>query len=47
MRIGSDSGMAGRPKLVKGNSQILYGGMKRISENSMVVVKNRSHAVTA
>jgi arylsulfatase A-like enzyme len=42
-----DSRMAGRPMLVKGNSQILYGGMKRVSENSMIVVKNRSHSVTA
>jgi arylsulfatase len=42
-----DAGMAGRPMLVKGNSQILYGGMKRISENSMIVVKNRTHSVTA
>ena len=33
--------------LVEGNSQILYGGMKRISENSMIVIKNRSHSVTA
>jgi arylsulfatase A-like enzyme len=39
--------LAGRPTLVDGNSQIFYGGMKRISENSMIVIKNRSHAVTA
>jgi arylsulfatase A-like enzyme len=39
--------IAGRPSLIKGNSQILFGGMKRISENSMIVIKNRSHAVTA
>ena len=39
--------IAGRPMLVKGNSQILYGGMKRITENSMIVIKNRSHSVTA
>src|SRR4051794_40394259 len=26
--------IAGRPMLVEGNSQILYGGMKRVSENS-------------
>jgi arylsulfatase A-like enzyme len=42
-----DAAMAGRPMLVEGNSQILYGGMKRISENSMIVVKNRTHSVTA
>jgi arylsulfatase A-like enzyme len=39
--------IAGRPSLIKGNSQILFGGMKRISENSMIVIKNRSHSVTA
>ena len=39
--------IAGRPMLVEGNSQILYGGMKRITENSIIVIKNRSHAVTA
>jgi arylsulfatase len=39
--------LAGRPMLVEGNTQILYGGMRRISENSMIVTKNRSHAVTA
>ena len=39
--------LAGRPTLVKGDTQIFYGGMKRISENSMIVTKNRSHAVTA
>jgi hypothetical protein len=39
--------MAGRPTLVDGNSQIFYGGMKRITENSIIVIKNRSHAVTA
>jgi arylsulfatase A-like enzyme len=39
--------VAGRPSLIKGSSQILFGGMKRISENSMIVIKNRSHSVTA
>jgi arylsulfatase A-like enzyme len=39
--------MAGRPMLVEGNSQIFYGGMKRITENSIIVIKNRSHSVTA
>jgi arylsulfatase len=38
---------AGRPMLVEGNSQIFYGGMKRITENSIIVIKNRSHSVTA
>ncbi len=39
--------LAGRPQLVKGNSQILFGGMGRLSENSIVVTKNKSFAITA
>jgi arylsulfatase A-like enzyme len=39
--------LAGRPKLIRGNSQLLFGGMGRLSENSVVVIKNKSHAVTA
>jgi arylsulfatase len=38
---------AGRPVLIKGNTQILFGGMGRLSENSVVSIKNKSHAVTA
>jgi len=39
--------LAGRPTLIKGNSQLLFGGMGRLTENTMVNVKNKSHAVTA
>jgi len=39
--------MAGRPQLIKGDSQILFGGMGRLSENSVVVMKNKSFAITA
>jgi hypothetical protein len=39
--------VAGRPMLVKGDRQRLYGGMGRLSENSVVSIKNKSHAVTA
>ena len=39
--------LAGRPQLVRGNSQLMFGGMGRLSENSVLVVKNKSHAVTA
>jgi arylsulfatase len=39
--------IAGRPTLVRGNRQRLYGGMGRLSENSVVSIKNKSHAVTA
>jgi arylsulfatase len=39
--------LAGRPVLIKGKTQILFGGMGRLSENSVVNVKNKSHSVTA
>jgi arylsulfatase len=39
--------MAGRPQLIMGNSQILFGGMGRLSENSVVVMKNKSFAITS
>jgi arylsulfatase A-like enzyme len=39
--------LAGRPQLVRGNRQILFGGMRRLTENSIVVTKNKSYAVTA
>jgi arylsulfatase A-like enzyme len=39
--------LAGRPVLIKGKSQLLFGGMGRLSENSVVSVKNKSHSVTA
>jgi arylsulfatase len=39
--------IAGRPTLIKGNTQLLFGGMGRLTENVMVNTKNKSHAVTA
>jgi arylsulfatase len=39
--------LAGRPTLIKGNTQLLFGGMGRLSENCVVNIKNKSHAVTA
>ena len=39
--------LAGRPQLITGNSQVLFPGMKRLSENSVIDIKNRSFAVTA
>ncbi|PAP99855.1 arylsulfatase [Mesorhizobium mediterraneum] len=42
-----DSDLAGRPVLIKGKSQILFGGMGRLSENSVLNLKNKSHSVTA
>ena len=38
--------LAGRPQLIKGNSQILYQGM-HIAEGSVIALKNKSYAVTA
>jgi arylsulfatase A-like enzyme len=38
---------AGRPVLIKGKTQILFGGMGRLLENCVVNLKNKSHAVTA
>src|SRR6201987_51157 len=43
-RINPD--IAGRPQLIRGNSQLLFSGM-RVSENCIVNVKNKSHSVTA
>ena len=42
-----NSELAGRPQLVQGKRQLLFGGMGRLSENSVIVIKNKSHAVTA
>jgi hypothetical protein len=39
--------IAGRPTLIKGNSQLLFSGMGRLSESSVVNIKNKSFSVTA
>jgi arylsulfatase A-like enzyme len=39
--------IAGRPQLVRGNSQVLFGGMGRLSESSVLSIKNKSFSVTA
>ncbi len=39
--------IAGRPQLVKGKKQLLFGGMGRLTEASIVNYKNKSHAITA
>jgi arylsulfatase A-like enzyme len=44
-RLNSD--LAGRPQLIRGTSQLLFPGMKRLSENSVVNIKNKSFSVTA
>jgi arylsulfatase len=38
---------AGRPTLIKGKTQLLFGGMGHLGENCVVSIKNKSHAVTA
>jgi len=42
-----DSDKAGRPVLIKGDRQIIFGNMGRLSENSVLNIKNKSHSVTA
>jgi arylsulfatase len=41
-----NSDLAGRPVLIKGTQQILFNGMRRLSENSVLNVKNKSHTIT-
>ena len=44
-RLNSD--LAGRPQLIKGDTQLLFAVMGRLSENTMLNIKNKSHSVTA
>jgi arylsulfatase A-like enzyme len=39
--------LAGRPTLIHGTSQMFFPGMGRLSENSVVSIKNKSFSVTA
>jgi arylsulfatase len=39
--------IAGRPTLIRGDSQLFFPGMGRLSENSVVTIKNKSFSVTA
>jgi arylsulfatase len=39
--------LVGRPTLLAGQSQMFYPGMKRLSENSVVSIKNKSFTITA
>ena len=43
-RINPD--MAGRPQLIRGNTQLLFPGM-RVSEACILTLKNKSHSVTS
>lgn len=39
--------LAGRPQLIKGDRQVLFGGMGRLTEHSLVNTMNKSFALTA
>jgi arylsulfatase len=39
--------IAGRPALIKGNRQLMFGGMGRLTEATIINIKNKSHAITA
>jgi arylsulfatase A-like enzyme len=39
--------IAGRPQLIKGDTQVFYPGMSHLSENSVLSIKNKSFSVTA
>ena len=39
--------LAGRPVLIQGKTQLLAGGMGRLSENCVLNLKNKSHSITA
>jgi arylsulfatase len=39
--------IAGRPTLVRGDSQLFFAGTGRLSENSVLSIKNKSFSVTA
>jgi arylsulfatase len=39
--------IAGRPTLIRGNSQMFFPGMGRLSESSVLSIKNKSFSVTA
>jgi arylsulfatase A-like enzyme len=44
-RVNAD--LAGRPQLIRGDTQVFYPGMIRLSENSVLNIKNKSFSVTA
>jgi hypothetical protein len=38
--------LAGRPTLIQGDSQLLFAGVGRLTQSSLLNVKNKSHAIT-
>jgi arylsulfatase A-like enzyme len=43
----ANADIAGRPQLITGDTQVFYPGMNRLSENSVLSIKNKSFSVTA
>jgi arylsulfatase A-like enzyme len=43
----ANSELAGRPELIRGTRQVLFGGMGRLTESSILNMHNKSYAVTA
>src|SRR5256885_1332623 len=43
----ANADLAGRPSVVHGTTQLLFAGMRRLQENSVINTKNKSHSVTA
>src|SRR4030095_12820688 len=39
--------LAGRPSVVHGAPQLLFPGMRRLQENAVINIKNKSHSITA
>src|SRR5262245_7887748 len=42
-----NSDIAGRPELIAGNRQIVFGPRTRVPGLAMVILQNKSHAITA
>ena len=42
-----DPHSAGRPTLIQGDTQLFFPGMGRLSENSVISIKNKSFSITA
>jgi arylsulfatase A-like enzyme len=39
--------LAGRPELIRGNTQLLFSGMGRLTENCVLPMKNKSFSITS
>ena len=42
----NDAQLAGRPQITRGTSQLLFGGMGRLNEWTILSTKNKSHSIT-